>query len=190
MIKRFFLALFAVALAGCAPTGGLLVSETARDLGGNLFIETTDRGDSFLVLDGEITPQTSFVFQSVVQRSDVEGLVIAQSPGGDLLASHQIGRTIKARRMNTMVLVSCISACVDVFVAGKQREMTDIAELGMHSATNRDISYEIDRRYWREMGFPTVNEKAYRVPNNRLWVIDARRARELRMATNVLNSQS
>ena len=92
--------------------------------------------------------------------------------------------------MNTMVLVSCISACVDVFVAGKQREMTDIAELGMHSATNRDISYEIDRRYWREMGFPTVNEKAYRVPNNRLWVIDARRARELRMATNVLKSQS
>ena len=190
MLNRILLVLFAVFLAGCAPTGGLLVSGGAQDMGGNLFVETTDNGDSFLVLDGEITPQTSFVFQSVVERTDVNGLVIAQSPGGDLLASHQIGRTIKARRMNTMVLVSCISACVDVFVAGKQREMTDIAELGMHSATNREISYEIDRRYWREMGFSSVNEKAYQVPNNRLWIIDSKRARELRMATNVLSSPS
>ncbi len=190
MFRRVFLAFFGLALAGCAPTGGLLVSERAEYIGGNLYVETTENGDSFLVLDGEITPETSATFQSVVERAEVEGLVIAQSPGGDLLASHQIGRTIKAERMNTMVLVSCISACVDVFVAGRQREMTDIAELGMHSATNRDISYEIDRRYWREMGFSQVNEKAYKVPNNRLWIIDAKRARELRMATNVLRSQS
>ena len=190
MLRRVFLACIALLLAACAPSGGLLVSNSAEDMGGNLFIETTDNGDSFLVLDGEITPQTSFVFQSVVERAEVEGLVIAQSPGGDLLASHQMGRTIKARRMNTMVLVSCISACVDVFVAGQRREMTDIAELGMHSATNRDVSYEIDRRYWREMGFSQINEKAYQVPNNRLWIIDAKRARELRMATNVLTGST
>lgn len=190
VLNRLLLVLFAVILGGCAPTGGLLVSGDAQDIGGNLFVETSANGDSFLVLDGEITPQTSFVFEFVVERTNVNGLVIAQSPGGDLLASHQIGRTIKARRMNTMVLVSCISACVDVFVAGKQREMTDIAELGMHSATNRSVSYEIDRRYWREMGFSSINEKAYQVPNNRLWIVDARRARELRMATNVLSSRS
>ena len=131
------------------------------------------RGSQFLVLDGEITPQTSFVFQAIVEQATVEGLVIAQSPGGDLLAAHQIGRTIKRQRMNTLVLVSCISACVDIFVAGRNREMTNIAELGLHSATNRDVSYQLDRKYWREMGFPTINEKAYRVPNNRLWIMDA-----------------
>ena len=186
-MRRFLILAFAlVSLSACAPTGGLLVSEEARDLGGNLFIESSKTGGSFLVLDGEITPQTSFVFQAVTEQADVQGLVIAQSPGGDLLAAHQIGRSIKRKRMNTLVLVSCISACVDVFVAGKNREMTDIAELGLHSATNREVSYEIDRRYWREMGFPTINEKAYRVPNNRLWVMDAKRARELRVATNVI----
>ena len=186
-MRRFLVLVFAlVSLSACAPTGGLLVSEEARDLGGNLFIESSKTGGSFLVLDGEITPQTSFVFQAVTEQADVQGLVIAQSPGGDLLAAHQIGRSIKRKRMNTLVLVSCISACVDVFVAGKNREMTDIAELGLHSATNREVSYEIDRRYWREMGFPTINEKAYRVPNNRLWVMDAKRARELRVATNVI----
>lgn len=186
MRKFFALAFALLALTACAPSGGLLVSNDARDLGGNLFIEKATNAGSFLVLDGEITPQTSFIFEAVTEQADVRGLVIAQSPGGDLLAAHQIGRSIKRQRMNTLVLVSCISACVDIFVAGRNREMTDIAELGLHSATNRDVSYEIDRRYWREMGFPTINEKAYRVPNNRLWVMDAKRAHELRVATNII----
>ena len=60
----------------------------------------------------------------------------------------------------------------------------------MHSATDRDISYEIDRRYWREMGFSRVNEQAYKVPNDKLWIIDAKRARELRLATNILSSKN
>lgn len=186
-MRRFLSLVVAfLALTACAPTGGLLVSDDARDLGGNLFIESSKNGGQFLVLDGEITPETSFVFQAVVEQAQVNGLVIAQSPGGDLLAAHQIGRTVKRKRMNTLVLVSCISACVDIFVAGRQREMTDIAELGLHSATNRDVSYQIDRKYWREMGFPTINEKAYKVPNNRLWIMDAKRARELRVATNII----
>ncbi len=188
MIHRLAFVVSMLFLAACAPTGGLLVSNEAEEIGGNLFVETTEAGDSFLVLDGEITAETSLVFQEVVERAEVEGLVIAQSPGGDLLASHQVGRTIKAREMNTLVLVNCISACVDIFVAGQRREMTDIAELGMHAATNREVSYEIDRRYWREMGFSEVNEKAYQVPNNRLWIIDAQRARELRMATSILTN--
>lgn len=186
MRKFFSLAFALLALTACAPTSGLLVSNDARDLGGSLYIEKASNGGSFLVLDGEITPQTSFIFEAVTEQADVQGLVIAQSPGGDLLAAHQIGRSIKRKRMNTLVLVSCISACVDIFVAGRNREMMEIAELGLHSATNRDVSYEIDRKYWREMGFSSINEKAYRVPNNRLWIMDAKRARELRVATNII----
>jgi hypothetical protein len=186
MRKFFSLAFALLALTACAPTSGLLVSNDARDLGGSLYIEKASNGGSFLVLDGEITPQTSFIFEAVTEQADVQGLVIAQSPGGDLLAAHQIGRSIKRRKMNTLVLVSCISACVDIFVAGRNREMMEIAELGLHSATNREVSYEIDRKYWREMGFSSINEKAYRVPNNRLWIMDAKRARELRVATNII----
>ena len=188
VMLRFILAVATtLTLAGCGTgMNGLLVSPEAEAVGGNLFVETLDDGGQVLVLDGEITPETSFVFQSLVEQAEVEGLVIAQSPGGNLLAAHQIGRTIKRERRNTLVLVSCISACVDIFVAGTKREMTAMAELGLHSATNRSVSYELDRRYWREMGFPTVNEKAYKVPNNRLWIMDAKRARELRLATNII----
>ncbi len=186
-MRRIVIVILSIlSLAACAPSGGLLVSDDARDLGGNLFIESTKNGGSFLVLDGEISPQTSFVFQAITQQAEVEGLVIAQSPGGDLLAAHQIGREVRRQRMNTLVLVSCISACVDIFVAGRNREMTDIAELGLHSATNRDVSYKIDQKYWSEMGFSSINEKAYRVPNNRIWIMDASRAKELRVATNII----
>jgi len=189
MLHRFALiSILLAALAGCSPSGGILVSDKAQNLGGNLFVETANDGSQFLVLDGEITPQTSFTFLALVEQSNVEGLVIAQSPGGNLLASHQIGREIKKRGMNTVVLVSCISACVDIFVAGDRREMTDISELGLHSATDREVSLEIDRRYWREMGFPQVNEQAYQVPNDKLWIVSPKRARELRLATNILTS--
>jgi hypothetical protein len=176
-------------LSACAPTGGLLVSEAAEPVGGNLFVETSENGDQFLVLDGEITAQTSYAFLALVEQADVEGLVIAQSPGGDLLASHQIGRAIKERGINTIVLVNCISACVDIFIAGDIREMTDLAELGLHSATDRDFAYEIDRRYWGALGFARVNEMAYQVPNDKLWIISSKWARELGLATNIISAE-
>ena len=182
--------LFLVLLVGCSVPGGLLVSEKAEAVGGNLFVETSARGDQFLVLDGEITAATSYAFQALLEQADVEGLVIAQSPGGDLLAAHQIGRAIKARKINTVVLVNCISACVDIFIAGEVREMTDIAELGLHSATDREFAYEIDRRYWGDLGFARVNEQAYQVPNDQLWIIPAKRALQLRLATNIITPDS
>lgn len=188
-LHKLFVLAFAGLLTACGSSNGVMVSNQAKAVGGNLFIETTSKGAQFLVLDGEITPRTSYTFLALIETADVEGLVIAQSPGGDLLASHQIGRAIKSRRMNTVVLVSCISACVDVFVAGKRREMMDFAELGVHSATNRDVAYQLDKKYWREMGFSNINEKAYAVPNNRLWIIEPTRARELRLATDIIDAQ-
>ena len=191
MFRRLAFSFLTIAgVSACSPPGGLLVSDEANPIGGNLFVETTTNGSRFLVLDGEITAQTSFAFQSLLEQVEVEGLVIAQSPGGDLLAAHQIGRAVKANRINTIVLVNCISACVDIFIAGEVREMMDIAELGLHSATDRDFAYEIDRRYWGELGFSRVNEKAYLVPNNRIWIISAERARELRLATNIVPAES
>ena len=175
-------------LGACAPQGGLLVSDEAEAVGGNLFVETSSDGSQFLVLDGEITEKTSFAFQSVLEQAEVEGLVIAQSPGGNLLAAHQIGRAINERRINTIVLVACISACVDIFIAGESREMMDLAELGLHAATDREFAYEIDRRYWGALGFGRVNEMAYQVPNDKLWIISAKRARELRLATDIIAS--
>ena len=187
-MRAFLLvALVPLALGACArDINGLLVSPDAHPVGGNLFVETLDRGGQLLVLDGEITPETSYAFLALLKRAEVGGLLIAQSPGGDLFASHQIGEAIAERGMNTAVLVSCLSACVDIFIAGRERAMGEEAELGLHAASDPETGYEVDKPYWRRFGFGAVNEAAYTVPFGDLWVIDAEQARELRLATEIL----
>ncbi|NNL17263.1 MAG: hypothetical protein HKP37_00840 [Boseongicola sp.] len=187
-MRKFYLAsAMLLGLAACgASSNGLLVSPSAEAVGGNLFVETLEDGGQVLVLDGEITPDTSYVFQSLAEYTEIDGLVIAQSPGGDLLASHQIGRTIAAEKINTAVLFSCISACVDVFIAGRERSIAAEAELGLHAAEDREFGLSVDRPYWRRFGFGAVNEAAYKVPFDDIWIITAERAMELRLATEIL----
>ena len=187
MISRLLAALSLVLLTACAGSqDGLLVSPGAKPLGGGLFVETLSDGEQVLVLDGEITGETSFQFQAVLQQADVYGLVIAQSPGGNLLAAHQIGRVIAENSINTAVLVSCQSACVDVFIAGKERSIAESAELGLHAASDPEFGYSLDKPYWSSFGLSDVNEAAYQVPFGRIWIVDAERALELRLATEIL----
>jgi len=187
-MRKFLLATFALlGLSACGlPTNGLLVSPGAEPVGGNLFIETLSDGGQILVLDGEITPETAFQFLALAEAADVSGLVIAQSPGGNLLASHQIGRAIAENRMNTAVLVSCRSACVDVFITGRERSISEHGELALHAASDPEFGLTIDRPYWKRFGFGAVNEAAYQIPFGQIWIVDAKRARELRLATEIL----
>ena len=117
---------------------------------------------------------------------DVFGLIIAQSPGGNLLAAHQIGRAIADNEINTAVLVSCQSACVDIFIAGTERSIARTAELGLHAASDPDFGYSIDQPYWASFGLSAVNDAAYQVPFGNIWIVDAERALELRLATEIL----
>ena len=187
-MRKFLLAALAsLVLSACGvPTNGLLVSPDAEPVGGNLFVEALKDGGQVLVLDGEITPETAFQFQALLEAADVNGLVIAQSPGGNLLAAHQMGRAIAASRINTAVLVSCRSACVDIFIAGRERSIAADAELGLHAASDPEFGITIDRPYWKRFGFGAVNEAAYKVPFGQIWIVDADRARELRLATEIL----
>ena len=187
MRKLYLATAMFLGLAACgASPNGPLVSPGAEAVGGNLFVETLENGDQILVLDGEVTPDTSYVFQSLAEYTEIDGLVIAQSPGGDLLAAHQIGRTIAAKKINTAVLFSCISACVDIFIAGHERSIAAEAELGLHSAEDLEFGLSVDRPYWKSFGFEAVNEAAYKVPFNDIWIVSSERAKELRLATEII----
>ena len=97
-----------------------------------------------------------------------------------------MGDVVSQNRISTVVLALCYSACVDVFIAGKDRVMTPISTLGLHSASDPELGYEIDRAYWGRRGLGNVNEMAYQVAHDELWLIDAKRARDLRLATEIL----
>ncbi len=187
-MRKFCLLVFAaLGLAACGvSSNGVLVSDDARAVGGNLFVEKLAGGGEVLVLDGEITPETAFFFETILENAEVRGLVIAQSPGGNLLAAHKIGRAIADGGLNTAVLVSCISACVDIFIAGRDRSIAPLAELGLHAASDREFGLSVDRPYWSSFGFGDINEAAYTVPFGQVWIMDAKRARELRLATEIL----
>jgi hypothetical protein len=143
-MRKFYLATaMFLGLAACgASPNGLLVSPGAEAVGGNLFVETLENGDQILVLDGEVTPDTSYVFQSL--------------------------------------------AAVDIFIAGHERSIAAEAELGLHSAEDLEFGLSVDRPYWKSFGFEAVNEAAYKVPFNDIWIVSSERAKELRLATEII----
>ncbi len=145
------------------------------------------------MLDGRITPDTSYLFQAMFSEADINGLVILQIPGGDPIAAHQIGRTIRNYDINTLVVGACFSACVDIFAAGIQRTLSEGGVLGLHAwATERppEQAVAIAQRYWSEMGYPpSIMEKAFTVPHEQIWLIEPKRARELRIATQIYRSK-
>lgn len=187
MLRRLAFLLIALGLAGCTVPGGALVSDRAVPLGGNLFVENPDTEDQqVLVLDGSITPRTAFVFLSLVGANpDIEGLVIAQSPGGNLAAAHQIGREIQDRGMNTFLITNCASACVDIFIAGDRREVTEVSSFLLHASSNPEVGYQLDDPYWTALGFKELNDRVYALDEELALVIDAPLARQMGIATHL-----
>jgi hypothetical protein len=57
------------------------------------------------------------------------------SNGGRLAEASRLAEEIVERQMNTYVAALCVSACVNVFAAGKNRWISPAAEIGLHSAT-------------------------------------------------------
>ncbi|MCY4334270.1 MAG: hypothetical protein OXC60_06300 [Litoreibacter sp.] len=196
MYFRILLALIGLTgLCACATPNaqnGVLVTDEAQAIGGALFVEQTENGD-FLVLDGKITSETSYWFQALATQGEVNGLIILQSPGGDPVAAHQVGRTIKQKGINTFVVAACFSACIDIFIAGKQRIMYEDGKLGLHawkSDRPTQETFRIAQQYWTEMGYSrSIMAKAFKVPHEQIWLIEPKRARSLRMVTDILSPE-
>jgi hypothetical protein len=187
MYRPLFTFVALIGLSGCAGTGGRLVTPDAIDIGGNLFVETLEDGGQIVVLDGEITEETSFVFNNLVEHSEKVGsLVVAQSPGGNVFASQQIGRAVQRSGSSVLVIADCLSACMNILIAGKSRVLDEFAVLGLHSSNAGAEGLADEERYWESFGFGHIIRAAYKVPHSDMWFIGAERALELRLATELV----
>jgi len=101
-----------------AVEGGALAS---GDHAGNAF--RTHRRGMELELTGVIGPDAATEFKRVLDDSPQVKLVRLNSPGGDFSEAKQIGAEIKRRGLTTMVSQSCTSACVVVFLNGRERSI-------------------------------------------------------------------
>lgn len=92
-----------------------------------------DDYQSLVDISGEITNQDVRAFNNIVRQLKNRTLAIRlNSPGGDVLAAMQIGRTIRKLDGKTVVPIGskCYSSCALIFISGVTRG--NYGELGLH----------------------------------------------------------
>ncbi|WP_065329137.1 COG3904 family protein [Tritonibacter mobilis] len=142
---------FALSL-GCL--GALAGAVTAREGGGEgrLYVD----GET-LVFDtetlpddepGEIVISDIDLFRSLLQEQPGIGTLRLNSSGGSIYASSEIAWIVSDYGLNTQVDGECVSACVDIFLAGAQRRMTLGSKIGFH---RRSWSPEAVEGYYNDL---------------------------------------
>lgn len=125
---RALLSLAALILA--APASAL------DDGAGRLFVDgSTLSFDTEAVADdqpGEIVISDIDLFRSLLQEHPDVSTLQLNSSGGSIYASSEIAWIVSDYGLNTQVDGECVSACVDVFLAGARREMTLGSKIGFH----------------------------------------------------------
>lgn len=81
-------------------------------------------------------------FQEALAQSNVQTVVLVNSPGGDLWTGMRVGRLIAEKGLNTVVAGYCASACSIMFMGGKERSFSDTFRpeqtyVGIHGPHNK-----------------------------------------------------
>jgi hypothetical protein len=97
---------------------------------------------------GEIVVSDIDLFRSMLQeRSGIETLRL-NSSGGSVYASSEIAWIVSDYGLHTQVDGECVSACVDIFLAGARRQMTLGSKIGFH---RRSWSPEAVEGYYNDL---------------------------------------
>lgn len=99
------------------------------------------------------------------------------SPGGRVVEARDLGEAVAERRLSTVAVGNCASACTVVFMAGRDRLLAASSTLGFHRYHSPDPRQEeaeenmqIDRRYFGARGVPEwFVDRAFTTPNNGMW---------------------
>src|SRR5262249_25625745 len=86
-----------------------------------------------VLISGEIELGDGEQFSSLVAGLQ-NAIVALESPGGNMLASVQIGMNIRDKRFTTVVpdQVICASGCALIWLAGVKRYVWSTAKIGFH----------------------------------------------------------
>lgn len=99
------------------------------------------------------------------------------SPGGRVLESHKLYNYLKYKNVDTYTTTGCQSACVNIFLAGKNRYIKNGAEIGLHSPifpgyseSEKISSINEEKEFFRKLNVPTdfIN-KIFSTPSSDMW---------------------
>jgi len=131
--------------------------------------------------------------------------VVLQNDGGNLEAALDIGRFIRAQRINTVAIGECRSACVYIFMAGIERVIEPKGKLMAHTPTlshraeaDRFLAfqyglktYKIADDYVREMGLSSsVTSFIINTDRSDLWRIENATVLSMGLATREVKKTS
>jgi ATP-dependent protease ClpP protease subunit len=98
-------------------------------------VTSEESGPPLITIRGELALPDAIDFMRKAS-SMKDAVVVLRSPGGNLMAGLQIGRTIRQRGFLTVIPASagCSSACALAWLGGKPRFMTANSRIGFHAA--------------------------------------------------------
>ncbi|OED48956.1 hypothetical protein AB838_08280 [Rhodobacteraceae bacterium (ex Bugula neritina AB1)] len=141
MIRLVF-AVFCLMLASAAAAKETLPQKFSLQ-GHTLVYDTeTDVKDEL----AEITEEDVTHFREILEKRPEITELQLNSVGGSVYAGEEIAGLVLAYGLDTLVDGTCVSACVDVFLAGGRRRMTIGSSIGFHQ---RNWPAEAVHKYYR-----------------------------------------
>jgi len=106
----------------------------------------------YLYLGGGVVRSDWEAWQEAMQKFDtkIDTIVFHDSGGGDSLAGRKIGEDIRTRKLGTVVLGRCSSACANMFLGGVTRQYAEQKSkvhtvLGYHGSYSKETK-ELNRK--------------------------------------------
>lgn len=108
---------------------------------------TTEKGNEYITLDGEIGTGDFEKFIKVIKQYPNANALVLNSNGGIVGEGMTIAEIVKFRKMATFVLngSECYSICAPIFFSGVKKFIQKDAMLGVHSARDGDTGLRADK---------------------------------------------
>ncbi|HEX8378977.1 MAG TPA: hypothetical protein VF619_00335 [Allosphingosinicella sp.] len=103
-----------------------------RDSIGAIAQMSVSKDGEALFVRGNLAAGAAERFEALLGEHPEVGSVVLTSPGGRMLEAGRMAALIRRRRLDTRVDGSCMSACVSLLLAGKERTAPEGARIGFH----------------------------------------------------------
>jgi hypothetical protein len=135
---------------------------------------------AMILVEGEILFGDEKLFVDVALQASPQAVVLFNSPGGNIYAATEMGKTIRLKGYDTLVAngFECASACALAWLAGKTRFMEAGAKIGFHAAsiegqeTADSVANAVVGAYLNELGLSlsAVRYMTAAQPNDIRWL--------------------
>ncbi|MDE4190278.1 MULTISPECIES: hypothetical protein [Phaeobacter] len=98
----------------------------------------------------EIIPEDIDAFRSILADNPQVTEIRLNSGGGSVYAGAEIAWIVMDHGLNTSVDGECVSACVDIFLAGQRRRMMLGSKIGFHQRSWAPEAVQSYYREWRD----------------------------------------